>query len=81
MTANTEKYPHVKQVSVSNLLRAKQYIIPSKLAKLLLSAAIYQQFTNTSLFQQTIHCHPKKMELRSFVSLSARPCRWICSTA
>jgi len=23
------KYPHVKQVSVSNLLRAKQYIIPS----------------------------------------------------
>jgi glutamate decarboxylase len=25
-----EKYPHVKQVSISNLLRAKQYIIPSK---------------------------------------------------
>jgi glutamate decarboxylase len=25
-----QKYPHVKQVSVSNLLRAKQYIIPSK---------------------------------------------------
>ena len=23
-------YPHVKQVSISNLLRAKQYIIPSK---------------------------------------------------
>jgi glutamate decarboxylase len=26
-----EKYPHVKQVAVSNLLRAKQYIIPSTL--------------------------------------------------
>jgi glutamate decarboxylase len=25
-------YPHVKQESVSNLLRAKQYIIPSKFA-------------------------------------------------
>ena len=25
-----QKYPHVKQVSVSNLMRAKQYIIPSK---------------------------------------------------
>ena len=25
-----QKYPHVKQVSISNLLRAKQYIIPSK---------------------------------------------------
>lgn len=25
-----EKYPHVKQVSISNLLRAKQYIIPSE---------------------------------------------------
>lgn len=29
-----QKYPHVKQVSVSNLLRAKQYIIPSKPTKL-----------------------------------------------
>ena len=25
-----QKYPHVKQVSISNLLRAKQYIIPSR---------------------------------------------------
>lgn len=25
-----KQYPHVKQVSISNLLRAKQYIIPSK---------------------------------------------------
>lgn len=25
-----KQYPHIKQVSVSNLLRAKQYIIPSK---------------------------------------------------
>lgn len=25
-----KRYPHVKQVAVSNLLRAKQYIIPSK---------------------------------------------------
>jgi glutamate decarboxylase len=25
-----KKYPHVKQEAVSNLLRAKQYIIPSK---------------------------------------------------
>src|ERR1051326_6625852 len=25
-----KSYPHVKQVAVSNLLRAKQYIIPSK---------------------------------------------------
>ena len=25
-----QQYPHVKQVAVSNLLRAKQYIIPSK---------------------------------------------------
>ena len=25
-----KQYPHVKQVAVSNLLRAKQYIIPSK---------------------------------------------------
>ena len=25
-----KKYPHIKQVAVSNLLRAKQYIIPSK---------------------------------------------------
>ena len=24
-----EEYPHVKQVAVSNLMRAKQYIIPS----------------------------------------------------
>lgn len=24
-----QQYPHVKQVSISNLLRAKQYIIPS----------------------------------------------------
>lgn len=31
MIANVSKYPHVKQVSVSNLLRAKQYIIPSEL--------------------------------------------------
>jgi len=25
-----KKYPHIKQVAVSNLLRAKQYIVPSK---------------------------------------------------
>ena len=25
-----KKYPHVKQVSISNVLRAKQYIIPSR---------------------------------------------------
>lgn len=27
-----EKYPHVKQASISSLLRAKEYIIPSKLS-------------------------------------------------
>jgi hypothetical protein len=26
----SQDYPHVKQEAVSNLLRAKQYIIPSK---------------------------------------------------
>lgn len=30
-----EAYPHVKQVAVSNLLRAKQYIIPSMLSLLI----------------------------------------------
>jgi glutamate decarboxylase len=29
-----KKYPHVKQVAVSNILRAKQYIVPSKVARL-----------------------------------------------
>ena len=31
-----KQYPHVKQVAVSNLLRAKQYIIPSKLYRIFL---------------------------------------------
>ena len=37
-----QKYPHVKQVSISNLLRAKQYIIPSKLDPVKLQASITQ---------------------------------------
>jgi glutamate decarboxylase len=32
--------PHVKQVSISNLLRAKQYIIPSKFAFSLLTKMV-----------------------------------------
>jgi glutamate decarboxylase len=34
-----QKFPHVKQVAVSNLLRAKQYIVPSKLPSILIRYA------------------------------------------
>jgi len=36
-----QQYPHVKQVSISNLLRAKQYIIPSKSPSPSLSPSAY----------------------------------------
>lgn len=78
-----QKYPHVKQVSISNLLRAKQYIIPSKFShhrKPQSSIAQIDQTTNQVL-EQTTPSRPKKIPPRSCASSSARPCPWTCSIA
>ena len=49
-----KQYPHVKQVAVSNLLRAKQYIIPSKIIHCLLVRL------SLTFSQQTIPSHRTK---------------------
>lgn len=76
-----QKYPHVKQVSISNLLRAKQYIIPSKLhhKKQQVHEQSYRSKQLTT--KQTTPSLPKRTPPRSCASSSARPCPWTCSTA
>lgn len=79
-----QKYPHVKQVSISNLLRAKQYIIPSRFrtsqtSKPRKKPHHIDQTTNHKT--QTTPSLPRRTPPRSCASSSARPCPWTCSTA
>jgi glutamate decarboxylase len=66
-----KQYPHVKQVAVSNLLRAKQYIIPSKSFEQY--STKYSQAIEAN-FNQTTRFHQVKKTLKFCESLSANLC-------
>lgn len=76
-----KKFPHIKQVSVSNLLRAKQYIIPSQSY---LSTAPQRssslQYTRLTQQNQTTPSHQQPRSKRSSALSSANPCLQISST-
>jgi glutamate decarboxylase len=67
-----EKYPHVKQAAVSNLLRAKQYIIPSKYQYK--SSLFMHMLINT----QITHFRPMRRRLRSSAWSFESQCPWTC---
>ena len=69
-----KEYPHVKQESVSNLLRAKQYIIPSK-------SSLVPRATGGLQYDQTIRSHRKRRRQKSFEWWCARACRLTSWTA
>lgn len=70
-----DDYPHVKQESVSTLLRVRQYIIPSELFTSHVDLRPYRtDHLQTMLSLQT------KTRPKFSVSSSGSPCPWTCST-
>ena len=64
-----EEFSHIKQVSVSNLLRAKQYIVPSESSS--------PSRARHGLTPQTIPFHPTRRRRRSFGWWCGGACRSI----
>lgn len=71
-------YPHVKQESVSTLLRVRQYIIPSKSFP---PRNLYTLYSNSIFFTpKTIPSPRPRRKLRFSASSFAKACPWTYST-